>query len=161
MNPGDVPQWTCQLSDRHLVRIPGERHVYANFGYGLLDYVIERVSLTPFRTFLKQEVFDPLGMTRSSLGIGMNLAPYTVERYDQSGKPISFYDFDHPGASAIFCSAHALIRFGLLHLKMLRLDHRSILTEPSIDATHTATTGPTPTTAMGSAGGSCPTIRAT
>jgi CubicO group peptidase (beta-lactamase class C family) len=133
----------------HLVRVPGERYVYANFGYGLLDYVIERISRVPFGTYLKREVFDPLGMTRSSLGIGPNLAPYSAERYDLNGKPISFYDFDHPGASAVFCSAHDLIRFGLLHLKSLRIDQRSILTPESIDEMQTPTTPSDPTDGYG------------
>jgi len=26
---------------------------------------------------------------------------------------VPFYDFDHPGASAVFCSAHDLLRFAL------------------------------------------------
>lgn len=126
----------------HLVRIPGERYVYANFGYGLIDYVIERVSGKPFGTFLKQELFDPLGMTRSGLGIAPGLAPYTAERYDTEGKPISFYDFDHPGASAVYCSAHDLVRFGLLHLKTPLIDQRPVLQDATIDSMHQPTSEP-------------------
>jgi CubicO group peptidase (beta-lactamase class C family) len=133
----------------HLVRIPGERYVYANFGFGLIDYIIERVSGKPFATFLKQEVFDPLGMTRSAVGIGPNLGPYAAERYDLEGKPISFYDFDHPGASAVYCSAHDLVRFGLLHSKSLRIDQRSILSDESIDAMQVATSGDDPSEGYG------------
>jgi CubicO group peptidase (beta-lactamase class C family) len=133
----------------HLVRIPGERYVYANFGYGLIDYVIERVSGQPFGTYLKNEVFDPLGMTRSGLGIGPNLKPYAAERYDLNGKPISFYDFDHPGASAVFCSAHDLIRFAQLHLKSTRIDQQSVLSDASIDEMQTATTSTNPNDGYG------------
>ena len=128
----------------HLVRIPGERYVYANFGYGLIDTIIERVSGIPFGTYLKQEVFMPLGMTRSALGIGPNLGPYTAKRYDLNGNPISFYDFDHPGASAVYCSAHDLVRFGLHHLKSPLIDQRPVLTNASIDVMQTATTSADP-----------------
>ncbi|MBS14894.1 MAG: hypothetical protein CME19_25315 [Gemmatimonadetes bacterium] len=123
----------------HLVRFPGERYVYANFGYGLLDYIIERVSGVPFATYLKREVFDPLGMTHASVGIGPHLAPYTAERYDQNGHPISFYDFDHPGASAVYCSPHDLIRFAMQHLKTSWIDQRPILSDASVDEMQTPT----------------------
>ena len=79
-------------------------------------------------------------MTRSALDIRPNLEPYSAERYDRNGEPISFYEFDHPGASAIYCSAHDLIRFAQLHLKSLRIDQRAVLTDASINQMQTATT---------------------
>ena len=123
----------------HLVSAPGERWQYANFGYGLLDYVIERVSGVDFASFLKQEVFDPLGMTHASLGIAPDLSPFAAERYDKNGAPIPFYGFDHPGASAVFCSAHDLIRFGTFHLKHPFDDQRPILSDEAIDSMQTPT----------------------
>ena len=116
----------------HLVSAPGERYQYANFGYGLLDYIIQRVSSVDFATFLRKEVFDPLGMTRASLHIGQGLEPFAAERYDKNGVPISFYDFDHPGASAVFCSAHDLVRFGMFHLGSHLPDQHPILTDDTI-----------------------------
>jgi D-aminopeptidase len=41
---------------------PGEKMIYCNGGYHLLSLVIERVSGMPFERFLKQRIFDPLGM---------------------------------------------------------------------------------------------------
>ncbi|MBT97553.1 MAG: hypothetical protein CL902_02870 [Dehalococcoidia bacterium] len=133
----------------HLVRLPGERYVYANFGFGLIDYIIERASGKPFGTFLKREVLDPLGMTRSSLGIGTHLAPYTAERYDLEGRPISFYDFDHPGGSAVYASARDLVRFGQLHLKAPSNDQRAILSDASIECMQTPTSDPDPDSGYG------------
>ena len=126
----------------HLVRLPGERYVYANFGYGLIDYVIERVSGVPFATYLKREVLDPLGMTRSSVDIAPHLAPYTAERYDLNGHPISFYDFDHPGASAVYASTHDLIRFGLFHSQASWIDQKAILKPETIDDMQVPTSEP-------------------
>ena len=117
----------------HLCRIPGERYVYANFGYGLLDYVIERVSGMSYGDFLTKEVLHPLGMTRAAVGIPSSLVPFAAERYDADGNPISFYDFDHPGASAVYCSAHDLVRFGRLHLKSLKVDQKCVLSGDAID----------------------------
>lgn len=128
----------------HLVRFPGERYVYANFGYGLLDHVVSRVSGLSFAAFLRREVFHPLGMTRSGLGVHASLAPFAAERYDREGLPIPFYDFDHPGASAAWCSAHDLARFGMFHAGTPLIDQRPILSDDGIAAMQVATTGGDP-----------------
>lgn len=44
---------------------PGEKQLYCNGGYTLLSVVIERASGLGFETFLKQRVFEPLGMVQS------------------------------------------------------------------------------------------------
>jgi CubicO group peptidase (beta-lactamase class C family) len=123
----------------HLVRPPGERFVYSNLGYGVLDYVIARVSGRSYADFLRQEVFLPLGMTRASVDIGPGLEPFAATRYGSDGLPIPFYDFDHPGGSAIFCSAHDLVRFGLFHLKAHLPDQKPILSDDHIEAMQTPT----------------------
>ena len=44
---------------------PGERHQYSNTGYLLLASVIERVSGQSFADYLRENVFEPAGMTDS------------------------------------------------------------------------------------------------
>jgi CubicO group peptidase (beta-lactamase class C family) len=44
---------------------PGERRVTSNTDWMLLAMVVERASGRPFGTFLEEEVFTPLGMTRT------------------------------------------------------------------------------------------------
>merc|ERR1711964_671264 len=83
----------------------GERYRYSNIGYGILDHLIERVSGMSYTEFMRREVFLPLGMTRASVDIEPGLDAYQVKRYTDDGLPLPFYDFDHSGASAVFCSA--------------------------------------------------------
>lgn len=45
---------------------PGEKWEYSNSGYTLLAEVISRVTQTPYRVWIKANVFTPLGMTRTS-----------------------------------------------------------------------------------------------
>jgi CubicO group peptidase (beta-lactamase class C family) len=116
-----------------LVSAPGERYQYSNLGYGLLDHLIARVSGRSYAAFMRREVFLPLGMTRSSVGIGPGLEPFAAARYGEGGERLPFYDFDHPGGSAIFASAHDLARFGLFHLKEHLADQRAILSDAAID----------------------------
>jgi len=46
---------------------PGEKHEYSNSGYVLLAQIIEKVSGQSFAQFLRQNIFQPLGMNRSLL----------------------------------------------------------------------------------------------
>lgn len=123
----------------NLVTAPGEHYQYSNLGYGVLDYLIERLSGQSYTEFMRKEVFLPLGMTRTSIDIGPGLEAYVAARYGRDGLPIPFYDFDHPGASAVFSSAHDLVRFGMFHLKNRLQDQKQILSDALIDEMHRPT----------------------
>jgi CubicO group peptidase (beta-lactamase class C family) len=109
------------------VTAPGERYQYSNLGYGILDYVIARTSSRSYADFMREEVFLPLGLTHTSVNIGPGLEKHQAVRYGTDGAPIPFYDFDHPGGSAVYASAHDLVRFGMFHLKAHLSDQKAIL----------------------------------
>lgn len=48
-----------------LQNAPGAEFNYNNTGYGLLALVVERVTETPFQDWMRETVFEPLGMTRT------------------------------------------------------------------------------------------------
>ncbi len=63
---------TDQLNDRDVLRLlerqsatyfaPGTQYRYSNGGYALLALIVEQVSGTGFATFLRENIFVPLGM---------------------------------------------------------------------------------------------------
>ncbi len=55
---------------------PGKRRVYSNYGFTVLAETIERASGIEFGSYLAEAVFEPLGMTDSSLGGGAAAAGY-------------------------------------------------------------------------------------
>ncbi len=118
----------------NLVTVPGERYRYSNLGYGILDHVISRLSGQSYADFLREEVFLPLGMTHSSLGIGPGLEAFEAKRYGEDDLAYPRYDFDHPGGSAVYASAHDLVRFGMFHLSAHLPDQRQILSDASIQS---------------------------
>ena len=122
----------------HLMFKPGQRYQYANFGYGVLDHIIARQSDMSYAEFMRREVFLPLDMTRTSVGLPAELKKYQAVRY-QDQRPLPFYRFDHPGASAVYSSAHDLVRFGSFHLKHRGPRQKAILKDASIDEMHRAT----------------------
>jgi len=113
----------------NLVSSPGERFQYSNLGYGVIDYVIARGANQPFVDFMREEVFLPLGLTHMSVDIGPGLEKYEAVRYGPDGLRIPFYDFDHPGGSAVYASAHDLVRFGMFHAGDRQPDQREILAD--------------------------------
>lgn len=46
---------------------PGERWEYSNTGYLVLATIVETISGQHFRDFLKEQIFDPIGMTSTTL----------------------------------------------------------------------------------------------
>ena len=44
---------------------PGEKHHYSNMGFGLLGYLVERVSGEPFHEYTQRHIAEPLKMTAS------------------------------------------------------------------------------------------------
>jgi CubicO group peptidase (beta-lactamase class C family) len=124
-----------------LVTKPGEVESYSNFGYGLLEYAIERASGKTYSEFVRTEVFAPLGMTHSGVNREPNFGVREAVRYAVNGAPVPFYDFDHRGGSAIYASAHDLVRFGMFHLKDRVPGQKAILSDATLDAMHAATAG--------------------
>lgn len=120
----------------NLVSAPGERYQYSNLGFGILDEIISRTSGLSYADFMRHEVFLPLGLTHTSVDIGPGLEAFAATRYDRNGAPIPFYTFDHPGASAVFSSAHDLIRFAGFHLKNRLPGQKQILSAAMIDEMH-------------------------
>jgi CubicO group peptidase (beta-lactamase class C family) len=111
---------------------PCVRHLYTNLGYGVLTYLIARVSGIAYRDFIRREILLPLGMTRSAIGGEPSLAGYQAQRYGKDGLPIPYYTFDHLGGSALYASAHDLLRFGMCHLMTPLGDQGTILSDAAI-----------------------------
>lgn len=63
---------TIQLKDKDVLELimktdstyfqPGSQHKYSNTGYALLALTVEKISGKPFSDFLKDNIFQPLGM---------------------------------------------------------------------------------------------------
>lgn len=113
---------------------PGARFEYANFGYGLLDHLISKTSGVPYAEFMRRELFLPLGMTRTFVGLPAELHSQAAVRYAGDATPLPDYQFDHPGASAIYSTANDLVRFGMFQANQLAPDQQPILTAKRVES---------------------------
>ncbi len=82
---------------------------------------------------MKTEVFEPLGLQHTEILIASGPDERVAARYKTIKNPLAFYDFDHRGASAVYSSAHDLVRFGMFHLKNHLSDQKPILKDKTID----------------------------
>lgn len=113
-------------------RPPGEYFDYSNLGYDILGDVVASAAGRDLGSFLHDEVFRPLGMTHSTLGVDTNATPApAVPYYWVRGRvPHSRRTF---AASSGYSSVHDLVRFGQMHAKVRLEGTRPILSDAAID----------------------------
>ena len=110
-----------------LINRPGTAFEYSNLGYGILDETVKRVSGIDYPTYMRQRIFAPLGLERTAVHLPAELRQFAAERYFPNGQKIPYYDFDHDGGSAVYSSAHDLVRFGMFHIGNAVGEQRPIL----------------------------------
>jgi CubicO group peptidase (beta-lactamase class C family) len=110
------------------IRPPGEQIAYSNTGMALAGYLVEAVSGLPFDEYVELNIFQPLGMTRSSFQqpYPVHLAPDVVPSGADSGVILLY-----PSGSMISTVAD-MGRFITAHLNGGRLGDARILSEESV-----------------------------
>lgn len=63
--PSPVEKTIARFKDKPLDFAPGEKWDYSNSGYILLGAIIEKVSGKSYEAYLKENIFDPLGMVNT------------------------------------------------------------------------------------------------
>ena len=108
---GDVVKKLAPLPLHHH---PGERFTYS-MGLDVLGYFVEIISGMPFDQFLKERLFDPLGMSDTWFYLPDDKASRLVAiQQKENGKwinfPNTFYDTNYPinGAKAFFSGGAGL-----------------------------------------------------
>jgi D-alanyl-D-alanine carboxypeptidase len=62
--------------------MPGARHSYSNTGYALLGMVIEKVSGKEYGSFLRERLFEPLGMHDTRFNDRRAIIPHRARGYE-------------------------------------------------------------------------------
>lgn len=124
-----------------IAREPGKYVAYSNYGTTLAAYIVQRVSGIPFEEYLEKNIFQPLGMTRTSarepvpsqfeadIAIGYN----RIEGSDQI-EPVYYSKF--PGAGTLTSTALDMSRFMSAFLQegspILKPETMSLMQSPLI-----------------------------
>ena len=143
--PPAPDEWIRRLGDLPLIHQPGERWMYST-GSDVLGVLIARVSGQPLETFLRERVFDPLGMADTGFSVAAaDLArlatSYTanpgtgrLELYDdaatgQWSRPPAFPS----GAAGLVSTVDDYLSVTQMLLDQGRHDRGRILSRPSVE----------------------------
>lgn len=110
---------------------PGERELYSNLGIAMLAYILQSVSGKSYADFLREEVFLPLGMTKTVCLSAPAATDDFAQQYAHGGEPWTYNE-------GMYASAHDLLRFGMFHLKNHLPDQQPILSDSAIDLMQTS-----------------------
>lgn len=124
---GSMPADSRQTISRFgmVVFPPDSRFEYSNIGMKILDAAITRTSGLTYGEYLQREVFGPLGMSHSAVGVPVGVE--AAVRYDNDRNPMRMYMTDHPGSGDLWASAHDMARFLAFHMGTPLSDQKPIL----------------------------------
>jgi CubicO group peptidase (beta-lactamase class C family) len=101
------PEKTLErVRDLPLEFTPGEKFAYSNSGYVLLGQIIEKVSGQTYAEFLRQNVFEPLGMLDSGYDDPAKILPHRASGYRVGDTPsnATYLDMTIPHAAGALYS---------------------------------------------------------
>jgi CubicO group peptidase (beta-lactamase class C family) len=91
---------------------PGTRMAYSNPGYGVAGLILEKTAAMPFEDYLRQEIFEPLGMTASGFRLTADEEARLAQGYATAeGPPVGFKRIYLRPAGNMISSAHDMAQF--------------------------------------------------
>ena len=103
------------FKDRELTFEPGSRWAYSNSGYIVLGAIIEKITGKPYEQVLKENIFDPAGMTDSGYDHPETIIKKRAAGYDKvpgGYRNCDFVDMSSPySAGAVYSTVEDLFKW--------------------------------------------------
>ena len=124
------------IATRDLRFGPGTQYRFSNFGWILVSAAIEAAADEPFLTFMRKQIFEPLGMDATEADLATEAAPYRATSYfprfagDPRYGPDVMREIDlscYSGAGVFVSSAPDLVRFAMAMNGRLRQGFGALL----------------------------------
>lgn len=113
--PESVDSMIARFRDKPLDFEPGSKFHYDNSGYFLLGAIIEKVSGKTYEAFLKEAIFDPMGMADTGYDHPSTILPKRASGYDRaSGKLVNaaYLDMNQPyAAGSIYSTVGDMLKW--------------------------------------------------
>src|SRR5262249_24877512 len=100
--PETVSSMIARIKGKALEFEPGSKFHYDNSGYFLLGAIIEKVSGKSYETFLRESIFEPLGMTNTGYDWHATVLPKHAADYERRDNVLvhaPFLDMNQPYAA--------------------------------------------------------------
>jgi CubicO group peptidase (beta-lactamase class C family) len=118
---------------------PGEVSAYSNYGATLTGYLVQRISGKRFEDYVDENIFRPLGMTRTTFAqpVPAELAPMVSQGYGVASSPPGPFEIMNSfPAGSVSASASDMCRFMLAHLQDGQLNGARILNAETAQLMH-------------------------
>src|SRR5512132_1089816 len=109
---------------------PGTKWVYSNHGFAALGQIVEDVSGQPLDRYLRDRIFDPLGMARTDLIRSERVRPDLATGYVlRSGglKEVADREVPTPGGGGMYSTTADIARYVGALLRTATQEHGSVL----------------------------------
>lgn len=157
--PDDVPVYTSSLAEvvaagaqQPMMSDPGERWSYNNLGIATLGRVIEVVSGQSYEAFMKERLFDPLGMQDTSFFPPKGKMNRVASVYSLADGKLVSYERTPPRAEwtnpvpegGLYSTASDVLSFYRMMLDNGVIGERRILSRAAVETMTTVQTGDLP-----------------
>jgi CubicO group peptidase (beta-lactamase class C family) len=144
--PPDPDEWMRRFGTLPLLHQPGEQWMY-NTGSDVLGVLVSRAAGQPLGTFLRERIFEPLGMKDAGFSVPATTIGRLVPAYSRNPTTGALDLFDEPvngqwsrppsfpsGSGGLVCTSDDYLAFGQMMLNKGRLGTERILSRPSVEA---------------------------
>jgi CubicO group peptidase (beta-lactamase class C family) len=142
--PHSPDEWIKQFGTLPLLHQPGEKWMY-NMGSDVLGVLIARASGQPLESFLRERIFEPLGMVDTAFSVPAAKIHRLATSYlaDPVSGELSLFDeadggqWSQPpafpsGGGGLVSTADDYLAFGRMMLRQGRYDGGRVLSRPSV-----------------------------
>jgi CubicO group peptidase (beta-lactamase class C family) len=114
-HPETVTSMIARFKDRPLDFAPGTKFSYSNSGYFLLGAIIEKASGKSYEAFLKEAIFDPLGLKDTGYDHPQTVLPHRASGYTRTEHGLEnagYLDMAQPyAAGSLYSTVENLARW--------------------------------------------------
>ena len=138
-------EWIRRLGSLPLMHQPGKKWMYST-GSDVLGVLIARASGQPFEAFLRERIFDPLGMKDTGFSVPAEKINRLATSYATNPQTAALEVYDPPangqwsrppafpaGASGLVSTADDFLAFSQMMLNKGKLGSVRILSRPSVE----------------------------
>ena len=136
----------ARFANTRMVRAESTAYEYANTGFVLLGILVARIAghddyFQGFNQHMLDNVFGPMGLTRTSYVVTPELRPHMARPYTMAGMPREFQYWNPLPTGTMFTSANEMVSLMTMFLNGGYYNGNQILTPASIDQMFTDQTG--------------------
>jgi CubicO group peptidase (beta-lactamase class C family) len=126
---------------------PGTTSAYSNYGATLAGYIVQRVSGMPFDDYIEKNIFQPLGMSRSTFRqpLPENLKPFMSQGYKLASEPPKDFEVVQAWpAGSLSATAADMSHYMIAHLQNGQYNGARILEPKTAQLMHSRLFGLVP-----------------